>query len=359
MLNISNFKNIVSLLVLGCAAGLNSCSTNNSNNIAQAQETPNIVASHNILCDLIETIAEDTVNLTCLIDSSQNPHTYRPTPSQGKAIEEAQLILYGGYQLEPQIVELIEATETPAPKIPVYEQVVTEPIQTSAESHSHSEESHSEESHSEESHSEESHSEESHSEESHSEKSDGEKAEELQPDPHVWLNVENAVKMVELIQPILLQLNPQAAEQYLQNTTTLTETLWQLDTWIDEQIATIPQGRRVLVTTHDSFNYYAQAYYLEDYHTLQGLSSESSPTASQVKKLATEIEETGVPTIFVEFTTSDRVMRNVARTAKVEVSPDTLYADGLGEADNYIEMMSHNTCSIVNGLGGECQEFGK
>ena len=336
MLSILNLKKIVSLVILGCVAGLNSCSTNNSNNIAQAQGKPNIVASHNILCDLIATIAEDTIDLTCLIDSNQNPHTYRPTPSQGKAIEEAQLILYGGYQLEPQIVELIQATETSAAKIPVYEQVVTEPIQ-SAESHS----------------------EESHSEESHSEENHQEKTEELQPDPHVWLNVENTVKMAKLIQPILLQLNPEAAEQYLQNTTTLTETLWQLDTWIDEQIATIPEGKRVLVTTHDSFNYYVQAYYLEDYQTLQGLSSESSPTASQVKKLATEIEQTGVQTIFVESTTGDRVMQNVARTANVELSPDKLYADGLGEATNYIEMMSHNTCTIVNGLGGKCQEFGK
>ena len=339
MLNKLNIKNVVSLIILSCAASLNGCSINNKDNIARAQEKPKIVASHNIICDLVETIAEDTVDLTCLIDSSQDPHTYRPTPSQRKAIEKAQLILYGGYQLEPQIVQLIEATETPAAKIAVYEQVVTEPIQTEAESDSHG---HSES--------------DSHG---HSKEDSSKKSEELQPDPHVWLNVENTVGMVQLIQPILLQSNPSAAEQYLQNTAAFTDTLWQLDAWIDEQIATIPEGQRVLVTTHDSFNYYAQAYYLEDYQTLQGLSSESSPTASQVKKLATQIEQTKVPAIFVESTTGDRVMQNVARTANVKLAADKLYADGLGEADNYIEMMTHNTCTIVNGLGGECQEFGK
>ena len=65
----------------------------------------------------------------------------------------------------------------------------------------------------------------------------------------------------------------------------------------------------------------------------------------------------GVPTIFSESTKSDRVINNVARTADVELFPEKLYVDGIGAADNYIQMMSHNTCAIVNGLEGECQPF--
>ncbi|MGL6344149.1 MAG: metal ABC transporter solute-binding protein, Zn/Mn family, partial [Waterburya sp.] len=76
-----------------------------------------------------------------------------------------------------------------------------------------------------------------------------------------------------------------------------------------------------------------------------------------VKKLTAEIKQTGVPTIVAESTASDRVLQNVARAAEVELSPDKLYADGLGEAKNYVEMMSHNTCAIVDGLGGKCQPF--
>ena len=76
---------------------------------------------------------------------------------------------------------------------------------------------------------------------------------------------------------------------------------------------------------------------LEDYQTLQGLSVEASPTASQVKELATEIEQTGVPTIFVESTKSDRVIKNVARAADVKLSESELYVDGLGEAENYTQ----------------------
>ncbi|MCC0175738.1 zinc ABC transporter substrate-binding protein [Waterburya agarophytonicola K14] len=323
MSNKLNLKNISTLLILGCITGLSGCSFQGKDNIAKAENKPEIVASHSILCDLVNTLAEDTVNLTCLIDGDRDPHNYNPTPSQLKAIEKAQLILYGGYQLEPKIIKLIAATENPSPKIAVYEEVVAEPIQSQHEHEADSKEEHT----------------------------------ELEPDPHVWQDVENIVAAIELIQPILLQLNSSEAARYLQNSSILVEKLWQLDGWIDEQIVTIPEGKRILVTTHDSFNYFVEAYPLEDYKTLQGLSSQTAPTASQVKDLAMEIKQIGIPTIFVEATKSDRIMNNVARAANVELATDKLFADGLGIANSYSAMMSHNVCAIVNGLGGECQPF--
>ena len=317
------FKNAKYLLVATIGIAVNSigCSPLDPN-IASAQSKPKVVASHNVICDLVKTIASDTVDLTCLIKANQDPHTYSPTPSQLRAMEEAQLVLYGGYQLEPKVTKLLEATSKEIPKIALYEQVVTEPIMVEHE-HSEAEETHS----------------------------------ELEPDPHVWHSIENTVAMVEFLESILLQLNPQQAEVYLTNSTALSEQLWQLEAWIKEQIATIPEGQRVLVTTHDSLNYYVRSYNLNDYQTLQGSSAEASPTASEVKKLATTIEQTGVPTIFVESTKSDRVINNVARAANVKLSESELYVDGLGSAENYTEMMSYNTCAIVNGLGGECEPF--
>ena len=163
--------------------------------------------------------------------------------------------------------------------------------------------------------------------------------------------------MVELIQPILIQLNAVDAGLYLQNSAALTKKLWQLDSWIKDQIATIPEGKRILVTTHNSLNYYVQAYELEDYKSLQGLSSEESPTASQLRELATQIRQLEIPTIFAESTASDRVIGNVAREAGVQLAQQRLYVDGLGEADNYIDMMVSNTCTIVDGLGGNCSRY--
>ncbi len=313
-------KNTIKLAVLSIAVGLVGCSDN-----AVAETKPKVVASHNVICDLVKTIAQNTVDLTCLIDGNQDPHTFRPTPSQRKAIEEAQIILYGGYQLEPQVIKLLNATKTSAPKIALYEQAVSKPILAE---HDETEK-----------------------------KPNTNKKADLEPDPHVWNNVENTVAMVKLLETLFLQANPAAADMYLKNSVNLTQKLWQLDAWIKDQIATIPENKRVLVTTHDSFNYYVKAYRLKNYDSLQGLSTNTSPTASQVRELATEIRQTGVPTIFAESTANDRVINNVARAANAKLSKEKLYADGLGGSSNYIEMMSHNTCAIVDGLGGKCQPF--
>lgn len=324
------FKNILNIAILSSLAWLNGFDLKFSSNIALADSKPKIVASHNILCDLVDTIAEDTVDLTCLIDSNEDPRTYSPTPSQVEAMEEAQLILYGGYQLESQIISLIESTEIAAPKLAVYEQVVMDPIQVEHKENP---------------------------EEDDKKETANATETKMKPDPYVWHNVENVVAMVELIQPILFQLNPQEAGTYLQNTSTFIDRLWQVDAWIDEQIATIPEGKRILVTNHNSLNYYAQAYPLEEYKSLKGLNNQSSPTASQLQDLATEIKQTEVSTIFTETTTSDRILNNVATDAGVKLASEKLITHGLGQAENYLEMMSLNTCIIVNGLEGKCNKF--
>ena len=325
-------KNFISIVVTSVLLSAISGGVKTSRNLAQAQSQPKVVASHNVICDLLQTIARDTIGLTCLIGADQDPHSYRPTPSDLKAIESAQLIFYGGYDIEPQIAKLFTNEEIPT--VALYEQAVAEPIMVE-HGHDHGHD---------------------HEHDEPAEKSQ-ETQEQPEPDPHVWHNVENTVAMVELLQSIFLQANPNAAEQYLANSTSLTEQLWQLDAWIKDQIDTIPEGKKVLVTTHDSLNYYAAAYNLDDYLALQGLSADSAPTASQIKELSTEIKEAEVPTIFVELTKNERVINNVAREANVEVSESPLYVDGLGEAENYTEMMTHNTCTIVNGLGGTCEPF--
>ena len=349
MFAMSWIKNALKLTtVFGLSVGLTAYNMNSKDNIARADSKPKIVASHSVICDLVRSLAEDTVDLTCLIDGDRDPHSYNPTPSQLKAMEEAQLVLYGGYQLEPKIIKLIEASETQTPKLAIYEQVVSEPILSQHDHGDHEGHNDHDDHEGHEGH------------EGHNDHDDHEghdEAKELEPDPHVWHNVENVVAAIELIQPILLQINTSEAARYLQNSSNLTEDLWQLDAWIKEQVATIPEGNKVLVTSHDSFNYFVQAYRLEDYKTLQGLSTESSPTASQVKNLAEQIEKLEVPAIFVENSASDRVMKNVAKTANVELATKQLFADGLGTANNYSEMMTHNVCAIVDGLGGECKSF--
>lgn len=309
---------IVTAILTGCGA--------NNSLKASAQEKPNIVASYSVLCHFVDVIAEDTVDLTCMIEGGQDPHAYRPTPSERQALESARVIFYGGYNLEPSVVSLIEAVEGDVAKIAVHEAVVTDPIMAE---HHHGEEHHH---------------------------GDEESTADLEADPHIWHDVTNAIAMVEYLQSTLSQLNPTQAALYLENSARLIEELKQLHVWVQERVATVPEGQ-TLVTTHSGLNYYVRAYGLE-YLTLQGLNPEDAASAADVRDLVREIQQTQVPTIFTETTNSDRVINTVAREAGVEVSRQELLVDGLSapgtDTDSYTGMIRHNTCAIVEGLEGEC-----
>lgn len=168
-----------------------------------------------------------------------------------------------------------------------------------------------------------------------------------EPDAHIWHDAQNGIHMVEVIRSHLEQLAPAQAELYIQNAQALTAQLQQVDAWIKAQVATIPAGRRQLITTHDALGYYANAYGFEVSESLLGLSTNDKPTAARVKELVAEIQAAGVPTLFAEATTSDRVIHTIAREANVKIAEQGLYVDGLGSegstAGSYVGMLAYTT----------------
>jgi ABC-type Zn uptake system ZnuABC Zn-binding protein ZnuA len=254
----------------------------------------------------------------CLINYDRDPHTYEATPSDRQAIEQADAVFYAGLNFEPSIIQMVQATNTAAPKVPVHEKAVVEVIQTEEEG-------------------------------------------KIEPDPHVWHDVQNGIRMVELIQRTLSEADPANAERYASNANTMIRELERLDAWIPEQIATIPENQRRLVTTHDAMSYYARAYGLDVEGTLLGISTEEEPTAAQVKSLVTGVKSANVPVLFAELTSNDKVLRTVANESGVKISKNVLIADGIGKQGTpegtYQGMLVYNTCAIANGLGGKCTPF--
>ncbi|MEO0408056.1 MAG: zinc ABC transporter substrate-binding protein, partial [Cyanobacteria bacterium P01_A01_bin.135] len=228
---------------------------------------------------------------------------------------EADLVFYGGLNFEPAIIDMATAADSEAPKIALHDEAVQQLIEVEEEG-------------------------------------------KLEPDPHIWHDVENGLAMVALIQENLVAVDPDNAELYIANAEQLTAELQALDAWIPEQIATIPEGQRRLITTHDAMSYYAQAYGLTVEGTLLGVSTEDEPTAAKVNELATSIRDKDIPIIFAELTADDRVLKTVSDEAGVEISEQVLLADGLGaegtDGESYTGMLVYNTCAIVDGLGGEC-----
>ncbi|MEM9008576.1 MAG: zinc ABC transporter substrate-binding protein [Cyanobacteria bacterium P01_F01_bin.86] len=360
------------------------------NQSAQSQTSPTVVASYSVLCDLTQQIAQDTVDVSCLIDAGKDPHLYSATPADRRAIETADLVLYGGYGFEPDIIQMVEATNGDTPEIAVSEVAVTEPLLGGHHDHGHGEDDHDdhgeEDHHGEEGHDD--HGEEGHDDHGHDahskagheghdhgeeghddhgkedhhdeEDHDDHGEEEGEPDPHVWHDAENGIAMVRVIEEQLSEAFPENADLYEANAESLIDQLTVLDIWIKRQISTVPESQRVLVTGHDALGYYADAYGIRIEAALESFSTEARPSAADLRELIDLVEDSNLPSIFVEATSNPGLIEAVSRETDIGISDQPLYADGLGEAGTpagtYTGMLMTNTCNIVTGLGGSCNE---
>jgi manganese/iron transport system substrate-binding protein len=280
--------------------------TTNTTPAATTDTKPKVVVTNTVLCDLTKQIAASTIDLVCLLTPGSDPHVYKLTPEARQSIEEARLILYGGYDFEPELIKTIKATSNPVPKIAVHEVAVPQPQKFEEDGKSTT-------------------------------------------DPHVWHNAQNGIKIAEMIGTNLEKLVPAQAATYKQNTQKLTTEIGQLDAWIKAQ-----------VSTHDALGYYSKAYGIP-VDALEGLSTEEKPNAARAKELVGKIRQAQVPTIFAELTVNPKLITTIAQEAKVKVSAQEIYADGLGEANGvggtYQKMLISNTKSIVEGLGGKYTPF--
>ncbi|MEM1426088.1 MAG: zinc ABC transporter substrate-binding protein, partial [Cyanobacteria bacterium P01_H01_bin.130] len=195
-----------SVALVGCGGGAEP---------GQEDDSQSVVVTTTILADLTEEVAGDEVDVTGILQPGDDPHVYEPVPQDTATLEEATLIFYNGYNLEPALVRLIEGSGVEATQVAIAEAVP--PLEMDY---------------------------------------DGQPV----PDPHVWGDVKNAIAMVEAIRDALSEQFPEDAAAFEANAAELIATLEQLETWVQAQIATIPEDQRKLVTTHDAFQYYSQAY---------------------------------------------------------------------------------------------------
>ncbi|TVP66877.1 MAG: metal ABC transporter substrate-binding protein [Nodularia sp. (in: Bacteria)] len=305
---------VVGVLLGISIGGCNQVETNRISTEIDGQ--PRVVATSTIITDLTQKVGGDEIQLTGILQPGVDPHVYEPTPADSRVLETADLILYNGYDLEPGLINLMNAAGEKAHKVAVGE--VVPPLQLDE---------------------------------------DG----EIVPDPHVWGSAENAIAMTNVIRDELIKLSPADEAEFTQRASQLTQELQQLHSWINQQIQTIPADKRQLVTTHDAFQYYGQAYGIAIAGTLIGISTEEQPSAQTVTRLVESIKKTNVPAIFAETTINPALIRTVAEEAGVKLAPRELYSDSIGakgsDGDSYIKMMEANTRTIVEALGGKYTPF--
>ena len=311
------------LIVIGAAltacGGTIPASSGAATAAAPAGDKLPVVATFSVLADLVSNVGGDAIALTTLVPAGADAHTFEPSPRDSVALVESALIFENGLAFEGWLDDMYAASGSQAERVVVSEGL--DLIAVGADEHAGEDE------------------------QGHGEL-----------DPHVWHDAGNAVRMVERIRDALVAADAANADTYRANADRYLAQLRELDAELVAQVDALPPERRKLVTSHDTFGYYARRYGFDIVDTALGISTEQNePSAAELAQLVEEIKAAGVPAIFAENVSNARVMEQVAREAGVKLAPP-LYTDALsesGEAATYLAMMRYNTTTIVTALQNE------
>jgi zinc/manganese transport system substrate-binding protein len=171
-------------------------------------------------------------------------------------------------------------------------------------------------------------------------------------DQHAWLDPRNGVIYVRNIAAALTRLDPAGATDYRAHAAAYTKQIQAIDEWARKEIASVPAGKRRVLTSHDSLEYIANAYGIT-LTTVNGWTNKSEPSAAELAKLAQQIRAEHVKTLFLDSITDPRAMQRIAGETGAVIG-GTLYGDSLspagGEADSYIEMLRHDVATLKAGM---------
>ena len=279
------------------------------------------VATFSILADLVAQVGGDRVAVTSLVGPDADAHGYAPTPGDARKLAEANLVVVNGLGFEGWMERLIKASGSKAPLV-----VASKGVKTIAGSHDHDDHDHGDHGH-------------DHGEGDHA-------------DPHAWQNVANVKLYVANIRDGLTAADPANAALYTANAAAYTQKLDALDAEIRAALAAIPQERRRIITTHDSFGYFSAAYGMR-FLAPQGISTDSEAGPKDVARIIRQIRRDRVPAVFVESIADPRLMQQIARESGAKVG-GRIYSDALsapgGPAPGYLEMMRSNLTAFREAL---------
>jgi manganese/zinc/iron transport system substrate-binding protein len=273
-----------------------------------------IVATTGMVGDIVQVVGGDRVEVTTLMGPGIDPHAYKASEGDVEKIGSADIVFYSGLHLEAKLAEVFEKmgdeiiTVPVAERIPVDRRIV---VGTGAGAY----------------------------------------------DPHVWFDVELWSLAVEEVRDTFVRIDPEHANAYNERADAYQAQMAELDAYVIEQAARVPEKQRVLITAHDAFGYFARAYDFEVLG-LQGISTATEAGAGDIQDLADIIVERQIPAIFVETSVSPRTIQALQEAVQdrgfdVEVG-GSLYSDAMGDPGTpegtYLGMVRHNIDTIVGAL---------
>jgi len=275
-------------------------------NRPEVKNKPVAVATLTFVADMIQQVGGDRIDVHCIMKPGADPHIYKPVPGDLKMIGESDVVFINGLGIEGWITDLVANAPGERPVV-----TVTDGVKADRSEQFHGE-----------------------------------------PDPHCWFDVKNAIVYVNNIEKGLVMVDPDNSEFYKQQAEKYRAQLSDLDQWAQTELAKVPAERRKLVTSHDAFHYFGNAYNFEVL-AVQGVSTESQPNSGDVVNLIKELRDAQVPAVFVETSVNPKMLEYVAQEAGTRIGGE-LFSDSCGNPGTiegtYAGMVQHNVTTIVNAL---------
>ena len=336
-------------------------STNQTDAPAADRDASTIVVTTNVLGDVMRQVVGNSAEVVTIMPVGADPHDFQASAQEVDALNNADALIVNGAGFEEGLLDVIEGAEDEG--VPTFEAIsVVETIEFGEAGHEHGDDKHGdeEEEHGEEAHSDEQeeHGDDEHGEEEHSDDeghSDDDHGDHSGVDPHFFtdpMRMAAAVEgIVDFLQDEIEFSDPAAldasADAYIAELT-------ELDGAVGELVGSIPEERRVLVTNHEVFGYFADRYGFEVVGAVvPGGSTTESASAGELAELAEQVEAEGVPAIFADTSSSDDLA--VALASEVgDVAVVELYSESLGDSDSdgatYLEMVLTNATRMRDAL---------
>lgn len=273
-----------------------------------ARAQPRVVATFSILADLVKNIGGGRIETQTLVGPDSDAHVYTPTPADARRVGGAALVFVNGLGFEGWMARLIKASGTKAPIV-----VATKGIKPRhmAEGHDRG-----------------------------------------AIDPHAWQSIANAKIYVGNIRDALVAADASGAAEYQSAAANYLQMLDALLEEVRAAVAKIPPDRRKIITTHDAFGYFQDAYGLS-FIAPEGVSTDAEPSARDIARIIGQIRSQHIPAVFLENITDPRLLERIAAETGTKIG-GTLYSDALtgpgGEAPTYIAMMRHNIRVLTEAL---------
>ncbi|OYW58594.1 MAG: ABC transporter substrate-binding protein [Rhizobiales bacterium 17-65-6] len=295
---------------------------------AAAPKLP-VVASFSILGDFVKNVGGDRIALTTIVGPNGDSHVYQPTPADAKKIAAAKVVFVNGLGFEGWMDRLVKASGTKATVI-VATKGITPRERTATEPQEEDEHDHGKAKGKGKAH-----------------------AHDHGPiDPHAWQSIANAKIYVANIRDGLIAADPAGKAEYEANAAAYLAKLDALEAQVKASVAAIPADRRVIITSHDAFGYFGDAYGVK-LLAPEGVSTETEASAKDVGRIIRQIKSQKVPAVFLENVTNPKLVDRIAKESGAKVG-GTLYSDALsddkGPAPTYIDMMQSNVQKLSSAL---------